>query len=300
MAEQLLEVLLSGVKAFIRESVHIARDAIRVVLAEVDQSSIGRAATGLIKVVSARYFNAAHDLVDEERELANKFKKDGRRSAVDIDRLSEIQAERADLRKKLDDVNTSNAVDELKSRANDVVSTELTDDEISSSTAILASKKCPECGGTMRIRQGKYDVKRDRRKFWWQCTAPNMLQCPTIKLDPTVKQAGVIRLPDPDLDGPVKKRREVWTRDDVLRQTHARIRQGLGEVDPAITCPHHLIPMKQLQRMDASGQMLDSYNFICVGVNEDGKACSYNVPIETFPQAAAMLRRREGKGIVDN
>ncbi len=44
--------------------------------------------------------------------------------------------------------------------------------------------------------------------------------------------------------------------------------------------------------------MLDSYEYVCPGVRLDGVACDYSVPIETYPQAAEMLRRSEGTGII--
>jgi len=57
--------------------------------------------------------------------------------------------------------------------------------------------------------------------------------------------------------------------------------------------------MKLVQKRRATGRMLDSYEYVCPGVNIDDRACSRTVSIETFPQVAAALRRSEGKGIIN-
>ena len=57
--------------------------------------------------------------------------------------------------------------------------------------------------------------------------------------------------------------------------------------------------MKLMPRPSAGGLILDSYEYICLGVNPDGRACSHKVAVKTFPQVSAALRRREGRGIID-
>jgi hypothetical protein len=56
--------------------------------------------------------------------------------------------------------------------------------------------------------------------------------------------------------------------------------------------------MRLLQRRDAQGRLLDSYEYVCTQVHADGRACMQAVPIETFPQVAAALKRLEGRGIL--
>ena len=56
--------------------------------------------------------------------------------------------------------------------------------------------------------------------------------------------------------------------------------------------------MKLLPKRHSGGLMLDSY-YICPGVGDDGRACGYTIPLETYEQAAEALRRHDGIGIID-
>jgi phenylpyruvate tautomerase PptA (4-oxalocrotonate tautomerase family) len=299
VAKQLLDVLFSGVRAFVSEIAEVAREAVRVVLEEVDRSTFGRAATGLVKGIAERYFGKAEALAEEEAEIAAKTRRDGRQSESDADRLREIENERGNLRQELDTARTRVAADDLRKNQGSVIVAPVTDDEASASVGIMAAKSCPECRGTMRIQQGGYNAKTARRSFWWRCTATNAIPCPTIRLDPEADSAKVLRKPNADLDGANEKRHAIWKRPEVLRRTHERLRKALGDADPEIVCPHHLLPMKLLPKASTQGLMLDSYAYACVGVTPNGRGCQYTVPVQTFPQASAVLNRREGKGIID-
>lgn len=296
---RILDALLSGAKAFIRETAKVVGEAIQVVLAEIDRSEIGKAITHFVKGASARYFNAAKDLADEEEELADKFKRDGKQSEADRERWEVIQRKRDELRSKLDEAKAQEAAETLKESADELKSVGLTDDEVSASTAIISSKVCPECGGTMRIRQSGYDANTRRRRFWWKCTAMNPIPCQIIKFDPEQGGGAVLRKSDPDLDGSVEERWKIWLRDDVITRTHGRIRQLLGQEDQEIVCPHHLLPMRLFPKGNLGGRMLESYHYVCTGVHPDGRGCEYTVPLETAPQASAALRRNTGRGIID-
>lgn len=295
----ILDSLFSGAKVFLREIVSVAKDAVHAVLAEIDNSAFGRAATELVKGVTKRHFNAASDLAEEERELAEKRRRDGRWTESDLERLREIEEERDRLRRDLDAVKATRAAEELRAAHDEVVAAKVSGDEAAASVGILASKECGRCGGTMRIHLGGLDTKANRQTFYWKCSAVNPQPCPTEKLDPEAEPSSVLRRPDADLDGPRKVREQVWTRPDVLAKAHGRLRAGLDEADEEIVCPAHLLPMKLLPKATAGGLLLDSYQYICVGVNPDGRACNHTVPVKSFPQVSAALRRREGRGIID-
>jgi hypothetical protein len=292
------EALFAGAKAILAGVVEVAAHAVRIVLAEFDHSAVGRAATALANGITKTYFSSARDLADEERELADKYRRDGRRSELDSERLSEIEQERARVKKALDESKARQAEDELKSAQEELISVPLTDDDVSASSGLLASKRCPECGGTMRIRQGRYNTKT--RSFWWQCTAQNRFLCPTVKIDLAAEKSTVLRRPDADLDGPSEARRKVWVQPNVLAKTHGRLRATLGDDDEEMVCPQHVLPMKLMPKNGASGLMLDSYEYVCVGVTADGRACTHKVEVKTFAQVGALLRRRDGFGILDS
>ena len=125
----------------------------------------------------------------------------------------------------------------------------------------------------------------------------HQLGCKTIKLDANELRTSVLRKENPDLDD--KKRRETWARDDISNKAHSRLKNHLDQIDEAVVCPHHLLPMKLIQIPRAKGGMLALYKYVCGGIKSDGNPCAYTVELETFPQLSEALRRREGKGIID-
>ena len=293
-----LEALFAGAKALVKEIVSVARTIVREVLAEIDQSAFGRSATRVVDGIADRYLGQAKDLADEERELAEKVQRDGKRTDADAERLRAIEIERDRVRTELERVTAERSAQELRDHADETLLAQLDDDELSSNVGILAAKSCPACEGTMRIRQGPLDNVTGLRNFYWQCTEPQGRPCPLVRLDPSKGNAGVVRLADPDLDTPRLERRATWSRADVIAETHGRVRQHLGDDDKQVVCPSHLLPMKLLPRRNASGRVLDSYEYVCLGVTADGKACAHRIALQTMPQVAAMLRRTEGEGII--
>lgn len=294
-----LQSLFSGAKALIRGVVEGVREVVRVVLTEIDNSNVGRAATELIRGVTSRHFSRALDYVEEEREYAEKRLRDGRLTEKDQERLREIQAEREALRKELEAAKAAQAAKDLDHAKDGLLTAELNPDEAAAAVGILASKECPECGGTMRIVQGGFNIKTEKQTFYWRCTLPHAIPCPTVALNPEAEKATVLREPDPDLDGPHAKRRAIWERPDVLAKAHGRLRQGLGDADEEVICPTHLLPMKLMPRPSGRGLMLDSYHYVCLGVHPNGHACEYTVDVKSFPQVAATLKRRDGVGIIE-
>ena len=293
-----LEALFAGAKAFVSELVSVARTVVRAVLQEIDESAFGRSATRLVDGVADRYFNQARDLAEEERDLAEKLKLDGRRTEVDAERLRDLEAKRSEVRAEMERMNAERSAQDFRDHADQTLLTRLDDDELSSNVGILAAKACPTCGGTMRIRQGRIASDTGVRKFFWQCTEPEFPPCPTVKLDPSKAISNVLRLADPDLDTPKAKRREVWSRPDVIAETHGRLRQHLGDDDKQVVCPYHLLPMKLLLKRNQGGLVLDSYEYVCLAVSPQGKACEHKLELLTMPQVAAMLQRTEGEGII--
>ena len=295
----LLDSIFSGAKAFVKEIVSVVSETVKVVLEEIDRSAFGKAATQLVQGVTKRYFNSAADLAEEERELAEKRGRDGRVSEQDQERLREIEAARDRLRKDMDAAKAQSVADQLRTARDELISASVTDDEASGALGILSTKECPKCGGMMGIRQRGFNEQTKRRSFYWQCTAANVLPCPTVRLDPQLDQASVIRRADADLDGAADRRREIWNRPDMIAKTHGRLRTALGDDDEEIVCPKHLLPMKLMPKPQANGLMLSSYEYLCLGVNIDGRACDHKVDVSTFPQVSATLKRREGRGIID-
>ena len=109
-----LQSLFSGAKALIRGVLAEVREVVRVVLTEIDNSSVGRAATELIKGVTNKHFSRALDYVEEEREYAEKRLRDGRLTEKDQERLHEIQAERESLRKEIEAASADDSNNVLK------------------------------------------------------------------------------------------------------------------------------------------------------------------------------------------
>lgn len=219
----ILESLFAGAKALVREVAKAAAEAVRIVLDEIDRSSFGRAATRFVEGATQTYFRNAADLAAEERELAAKYRRDGNRSATDEERLHAINKEREQLKAKVDAVKNNAAAEELLSNSDDAVAAEISDDEVSGAIGVIASKTCPNCGYTMRIREGGFNPATERRHFYWQCTSAK--SCPTVKFDPMKERLAVVRKKDPNFDLSHRERREIWLRPDVLTETAQRLRQ---------------------------------------------------------------------------
>lgn len=137
-----LSSIFSGVKAFVSETVVIAAEAIRTILVEFDRSTIGRASANFIQGATQRYFRNAIDLVEEERELARKYKTDGRRTDEDLERLAEITAERNRLRRELEAAQSREAAQNLERQKDHVIAATISDDDASASVGIIATRIC--------------------------------------------------------------------------------------------------------------------------------------------------------------
>ncbi len=293
-----LDALFSGAKALAKELVDIGSTLVREILREIDNSSFGKAATRVVSGVADRMFGNAKDLVDEERELAAKYQRDGRRTDADADRLREMAAERDNLRTAMEQANAALAAQEFKDRADELDVHDLDDDELSANVGVLAAKKCPHCGETMQIVQGSFNTTSNKRNFYWRCTAIRRYPCPTVTLDPAKERSSVVRPESADFDTPKSIRRATWEKQPVVNETHARLRQHLGDEDKQLVCPTHLLPLKLMESRKKGGKLLDSYEYVCLAINADGSACDHNVTLQTMPQVAAMLQRKEGQGII--
>jgi hypothetical protein len=292
-----LDALFSGAKALAKELVKAGGTLVREILREIDNSSFGKAATRVVSGMADRMFSQAQNLADEERELAEKYRRDGRRSEADEERIRELKEDRDRLRAEMDANSAARAAQEFKERADEVDIHQLDDDEISANVGILAAKNCPNCGGAMRVIQGAFNTTRNERNFWWQCTAIRRFPCPNITIHANQLQEVVVRPESADFDTPKELRRETWGSQPVINETHARVRQHLEEADKQIVCPDHLLPLKLIQ-CRRGGKLLDSYEYVCMAINADGTACDHTIPLQTMPQVAAMLERNEGKGII--
>lgn len=292
-----LDALFSGAKALVTELVSVGATLVREILREIDNSSFGKAATRVVSGVADRMFGNAQDLADEERDLAAKYQRDGRRTEADAERLRELEKERDRLRKAMEQANAARDAQEFRDRAHELDAHALDDDEISANVGILAAKTCPNCGGAMQVVQGAFNQTRSERNFWWQCTAIRRYPCPNITIHPNQEKASVVRPESADFDTPKDTRRTTWERESVVKETHGRVREHLEEVDKQVICPEHLLPLKLVQ-CRRGGRMLESYEYVCLAINADGTACDHTVPLQTMPQVAAMLERTEGEGII--
>lgn len=293
-----LDALFSGAKALLKELVDFGGSLVREVLREIDNSSFGKAATRAVSGVADRVFGSAQDLAGEEAELAAKAQRDGRRTDADAQRLREIEAERDRLRAELDKANSDRKKEEFKKRVNEVDAHVLEDDELSANVGLMALKACPVCGGQMQIGQGVLSINTHKRYFFWQCTSIRRIPCPRITFHPELERSAVVRPDSADFDMPIVARHTAWESQPVLNETHARVRQHLGDDDKELICPKHLLPLKLLPKQRQGGKLLDSYEYVCLGVNSDGSACTHKVTLQTMPQVVTMLERTEGRGIL--
>lgn len=244
-------------------------------------------------------YRSSKTVFEEEQEYQAKRARDGRLKEADQERLWELQREREQLKQEISDLKAGMAA--LKLQTESVISTLLTADELSANTGVLASKVCPECGGVMRIRQGALDVSTKQHRFWWECISNrNGYRCRTQKLDPRSEAVEVIRTANPDLDGDAANRRLFWQRPTVIENTYSRVRALLGELDHDLMCPFHVLPMQLAEVPKPGGHLLDSYHYVCSSLQSPKTVCGYTIPITSFPQVSALLRRHTDRGIIDD
>ena len=238
----------------------------------------------------------AEDLAEEERELAQKFQRDKARAPSDAYRLDEINAERERLRKEVGETNSVQSAKDIV-EATDLISAKTSGDELASQVGILSTKPCPQCGGIMTLQFDSNNTTQGQ-KFKWRCTAANPLPCPTIYVKASeLDQQVSVRQPHTDLDIDAKARQS-WSDPTVIAKTAGRVRGHLGTEDDAILCPIHLTPMKLLPMANAGGLLLDTYQYTCLGVQPNGRACSHTIPVKSFGQVSGLLSRFEGRGIL--
>lgn len=292
-----LDAVWSGARAFLKGVVQLGRSIVHEVLEEIDKSAIGQAVTRVIHGYADKAFSKTKELAEEERELAEKLLRDGRRSASDDERLLELNEERERIRKEVEKQDAAQAAAELRQRAEEVGQHAVNDDELSFNSGLLSSKTC-SCGGVMTIRQGAINEATGQRNFFWACTSKPHV-CKPISFDPRKEPLTIVRPSDAELDMPTEARRAAWNHPDVLKKSHERLRGHLDEEDNKVLCPHHVTPMRLMQRRGAGGRLLDSYEYVCTGVHADGRFCAFTEPVKTMPQVAALFHRKEGSGILD-
>jgi len=292
------EALLSGAKVLLQETARVAGTFIREIIREIDDTHIGkvlgRVAANILDKVEAK----AADLAGEEADIFQRAARDGKLDSKSRDRLEELEQERDRLRADLDAANKERAARELSHHATDVKTVDLGEDEVSANTNLVTSKECPNCGSTMRLRQGNVSLNTGSRKFYWQCADVIRKNCPTITYRVGDEKKSILRRANPDFDLDKGERDIIWNREDVTKETHQRLRNHLGDEDQEMICPVHLLRMKMLPKRLAGGRLLDSYEYACLGVSSDGMACKHTVPVKSKPQVAEILRRKEGQGII--
>ena len=315
----ILQSLFSSATAFVKgdmtaakASLTSARVSICKTIGKARKSEIGRelsrlidkggevlhAGSEIIKKAVKGAYRGAKEGFEEAREYEEKRARDGGLTEADEQRVDELRREREQFREEITNLKAELAAGML--RTEHLIEALLSSDELSANTGLLATKNCPECGGTMRIRQGGWQSETKQRNFWWEC-ASNLgrYRCRTISIKLREETLDVIRTPNPDLDGDAERRYNIWKRPAVLEQTHKRLQMMIGETDDDLMCPIHVLPMRLVSKPRPGGHLLDSYEYACTGNVPGRLACGFVIPLETFPQVASLLRRKTTRGIID-
>lgn len=296
---ELAGALFPGARAIVAKAVDRAVDAVVRVGKDFVAGWL-QAAGGSGRIdpaVSARdHRTEAQELVEEERYLAEKLTRDGRRSPADADRVEEIRAAREDLRDKIGEVNAVRAAQDIAS-TDGLISAQTSPDELAAQVGILSTKECPSCSGVMTLLIGNHNQSTGQ-KFLWRCTAARAIPCKDVYVKPAeLAQQVSVRRPHADLDI-TPAERKAWNDPKLVAKTAGRVRSHLGDEDEAVLCPVHLLPMKLLPSANAGGLLLDSYQYTCLAVHPDGRACSHTLPVRSFGQVSGLLTRVEGRGIL--
>lgn len=158
---------------------------------------------------------------------------------------------------------------------------------------ITLQKKCPSCGRSMRLQHRTLDNPKFS-DFFWQCTGYYAgLRCKTISFNPRDidlfhrSDIEEIEIDNSDLI-------TIASEPENQKEIDNRLRGHLGKVDVDILCPVHLTAM-ELRKKNTTFEipLLDRYHLRC-----KHPMCSQTTKLKSYPQLAAYLRRKEGKGIL--
>jgi len=308
----ILQSLFSSVTAFIKGDRTTARSSLFKAIGQARKTEIGRELSRLIKKgrekisagaesiekIAKGAWKGAKEAFEEAREYEEKQARDGKLNEKDQERVDELHKERERFREEITNLKAGLAAQKLQTEH--LIEALFSSDELSANTGLLATKVCPGCGGTMRIKQGGRNTKTKQRGFWWECISNlGRDRCRTITINLREDIPDVVRPPNPDLDGDADRRYGIWTRPTVLEQTHKRLQMMIGEVDDDLMCPIHVLPMRLVRKSHPGGHLLDSYEYACTGNIPGRFVCGFVIPLETFPQVASLLRRKTTRGIID-
>lgn len=314
-----IKSLFASATAFVKQ----ARTALLGAVGEVRKSGIGQAFDEALDDVAQRAkqaaqraqtaareswdtaqrtvagaYRGAREAWEEKREYEAKRQRDGGLNERDAQRDVELAARLRDLQRDVSEIKSGLAADAL--RQGEIVAAALSADELSANAGLLATKTCPQCGGTMTIRQGSFNVNKKQHSFYWQCISNlHGYHCRSLSINIDKEDLDVVRGVNPDLDGDPADRRGIWSQQDVLRQTQRRFESFVGEIDDDLMCPIHVAPLMIQRKHNAGGHLLDSYEHSCTAVDANGMPCAFIVPITSFAQVASILRRKTNRGIID-
>jgi hypothetical protein len=159
---------------------------------------------------------------------------------------------------------------------------------------VTLKKKCSYCGGAMRLQHRTVD-NPTFSDFFWQCTGYySSAQCRKTMSFSTDDLKLLHRSDIPEIEITKDDLLTIATEPEIQKTTNERLRGHLGESDVDVLCPVHMTPMILRMKIGANEMpLLDKYHLRCPNPN-----CSQTTKLKSFPQLAAYLRRKEGKGIL--
>lgn len=246
------------------------------------------------KIISVKNVNA------EIEDLERKKWRDGRLSPGDEDRYQELEAKREQEAQEYRRAKQQEIVAEANKNPDGFVESKLTDGKTNLLQYHLGQstlgKPCPKCGSPMLLKQtATGDSFRD---FFWGCRNyfrrdGDPMKCnTTLSFRPSdvsllYKDVSELQCSTDDLNLIMSER-------VVQSSVQNRIDNHIRSEHEDVLCPVHQIPMVLLPRNDNDGTLLSMYRLDCPSFN-----CNQKIRLKSNAQIIALLRKKEGKGILD-
>jgi hypothetical protein len=239
----------------------------------------------------------AEELSDIDKEITEREKSVKRsENAKDRNEIEELELRRQEAYKEYQAAQGETVQQEVSESSESFKESKLregNENKLLYHTGLITLKKtCPSCGMAMRLQHRTIENPKFS-DFFWQCTGYYAgTRCKTFSFQP--RDINLFHRNDIDeINIDNKDLITIASHDE--RHIDNRLKNHLGETDVDVLCPVHLIPMQHKEKPRTLDiPFFDRHFLYCPNTN-----CSQTTKLKSFPQVAAYLRRKEGKGILD-
>ena len=236
----------------------------------------------------------------ELEELDRKKSRDKGLSKKDQDTYEELQAKRDQEAEEYRCTKQQEVAANANENAHDFVEAKLADGKTNLLQYHLGQaalgKPCPRCGSPMLLKQTANG--NSFGDFFWSCRnffrpEEDPLRCKTtFSFEPA--DVSLLYKDVPELQCSYDDLTVVTKQKVVQASLQKRVGNHLATEDEDILCPVYQTPMVLHERRGHNDNLVEMYRLDCPYLN-----CGQMVRLKSAAQVIALLRRKEGKGILD-